>query len=300
MQANRPRSTAMIAQPEHDFIDMIEFARTAAARLPLPTKIIGDYIMSNSSVSWPGRIAVAAGILGVLTALVALAAPAGTWLGLWEFGTGFQILFNPQSLNVTMIAPWVAIVAAVIGIGAMLMGVNRRYAGLALIGAAAAGLAFSIPASYRPGPEIPPIHDITTDTTNPPEFVDVLALRAGAPNTAVYGGGEGETPASLAEQQQGAYPDIVPQRFDASPEEVFQRALAAANSLGWDIVAEVPAEGRIEATDTTFWFRFKDDIVIRIRPDGNGAVLDARSVSRVGRSDVGKNAARLRSFFAAL
>ncbi len=256
--------------------------------------------MSDSNASWLGRIAAAAGIVGILTALVALAAPAGTWLGLWEFGTGFQILFNPQSLNVTTVAPWIAGAAGLIGIGTLLVGGSRSHAALALIGAAGAGLAFSIPASYRPGPEIPPIHDITTDTTNPPEFVDVLPLRANAPNTTVYGGGEGETPESLAQQQLEAYPDIVPQRFDASPEEVFERALAAANSLGWEIVAAEPAEGRIEATDTTFWFRFKDDIVVRIRPDGNGTLLDARSVSRVGRSDVGKNAARLRSFFAAL
>jgi uncharacterized protein (DUF1499 family) len=256
--------------------------------------------MNQSNTSWPGRTAVIAGIIGILTALAALAAPAGTWLGLWEFGTGFQILFNPDSLNVTTVAPWIAIVAAVIGIGTMLIGANRSYAALALVGAASAGLAYSIPTSYRPGDDIPPIHDITTDTVNPPEFVDVLPLRASAPNTAVYGGGENETPESLAAAQRTAYPDIVSQRFDASPSEVFDRALAAANNLGWEIVAAEPAQGRIEATDTTFWFRFKDDIVIRIRPDGDQTVLDARSVSRVGRSDVGKNAARLRSFFGAL
>lgn len=256
--------------------------------------------MSDSNVSWPGRIALAAGAVGILTALLALAAPAGTWLGLWEFGTGFQILFNPQSANITTVAPWVAGIAAVIGVGTLLVGGNRTHAGIALIGAAAAGLAFSIPASYRPGEGIPPIHDITTDTVNPPEFVDVLPLRADAPNTTVYGGGNNQTPESLAEQQRGAYPDIVPQRFDASPDEVFERALAAANTLGWEIVAAVPEQGRIEATDTTFWFRFKDDVVVRIRTDGNGTVLDARSVSRVGLSDVGKNAARLRSFFAEL
>jgi uncharacterized protein (DUF1499 family) len=255
--------------------------------------------MNSSNSSWQARIAITAGALGILTALAALAAPAGTWLGLWEFGTGFQILFNPQSLNVTTVAPWIAIIAAVIGIGSLLMGSSRNHAAVALLGAAAAGLAYSIPESYRPGEDIPPIHDITTDTVNPPEFVAVLPLRVNA-NTTVYGGGEGETPESLAEQQRRAYPDIVPQRFDAPPEAVFQRALAAANNLGWEIVSEAPAQGRIEATDTTFWFRFKDDIVIRIRPDGTGSVLDARSVSRVGRSDVGKNAARLRSFFAEL
>jgi uncharacterized protein (DUF1499 family) len=260
--------------------------------------------MSEAGVSWLARIATAAGAIGILTAVAALAAPAGTWLGLWEFGTGFQVLFSPPNsgggLTVTSLAPWIAGAAAIIGVATMLTGGSRRHAGFALIGAAAAGLAFSIPMSYMPTPGTPPIHDITTDTTNPPEFVAVLPLRANAPNTAVYGGGEGETPESLAEQQRAAYPEIVPQRFDASPEEVFARASAAANSLGWEIVAEVPAEGRIEATDTTFWFRFKDDIVIRIRPDGNGTVLDARSVSRVGRSDVGKNAARLRSFFETL
>ncbi len=260
--------------------------------------------MSEASVSWPARIATIAGAVGILTALVALAAPLGTWLGLWQFGTGFQVLFSPPNgpagLTVTTLAPWIAVVAAVIGVGTMLAGGSRKHAGIALAGAAAAGLAFSIPMSYLPGPEIPPIHDITTDTVNPPEFVDVLPLRANAPNTAVYGGGEGETPESLAQQQRDAYPDIVTQRFEGSSEAVFARASAAANSLGWEIVAEVPEEGRIEATDTTFWFRFKDDIVIRIRADGNGSILDARSVSRVGRSDVGKNAARLRSFFAAL
>lgn len=256
--------------------------------------------MSNSGKSWLDRTAQAAGIIGLLAAVVALAAPAGVWLGIWEFGTGFSILFNPQSLNVTTVAPWIAIAAAVIGVGILMAGGNRNTAAFALVGAAAAGLAYSIPESYRPGEDIPPIHDITTDTVNPPEFVDVLPLRANAPNTAVYGGGERETPESLAEQQRNAYPDIEPQRFDESPEAVFERALAAANSLGWEIVAAVPNEGRIEATDTTFWFRFKDDVVIRIRPDGSGSVLDARSVSRVGIGDAGKNAARLRSFFAAL
>jgi len=81
---------------------------------------------------------------------------------------------------------------------------------------------------------------------------------------------------------------------------VFDRALAAARDQGWEIVAAEPEEGRIEATATTFWFRFKDDVVIRIRESGETTYLDARSTSRVGMSDVGKNAARLRAFFDAL
>lgn len=261
---------------------------------------MGGIDVSDSSPAWLDRISVAAGIVGVLTALAGLSAPAGIWLGLWEFDTAIRILFNPETLNVTTVAPWVAIAAALVGIGALTLGGTRTRAAFALLGAAGAGLAYSIPESYRPGAEIPPIHDITTDTVDPPEFVAVLPLRADAPNTAVYGGGEGQTPQSLAAQQQAAYPDIVTQRFDESPDVVFERAADAARALGWEIVAEVPAEGRIEATDTTFWFRFKDDIVIRIRADGNGTILDARSVSRVGLSDTGTNAARLRRFFARL
>lgn len=256
--------------------------------------------MSGTGNSWASRISTTAGIVGILIILAALLAPAGTWLGLWDFRTGFGILFGRESLSVLRVAPWVAGIAAVAGIWSLISGAKRSSAILGLAGAAAAGLAFAIPLAYTPAEGTPPIHDITTDTVNPPEFVDVLPLRANAPNTAVYGGGENETPASLAEQQRAAYPEIVPQRFDSSPEEVFARALAAANGLGWDIVASAPGEGRIEATDTTFWFRFKDDIVIRIRPDGDNTILDARSVSRVGRSDVGKNAARLRNFFAEL
>jgi uncharacterized protein (DUF1499 family) len=61
-------------------------------------------------------------------------------------------------------------------------------------------------------------------------------------------------------------------------------------------VSEAPAEGRLEATDTTFWFGFKDDVVVRVRPDGTGSRVDVRSLSRVGRSDLGMNARRIRRF----
>jgi uncharacterized protein (DUF1499 family) len=81
---------------------------------------------------------------------------------------------------------------------------------------------------------------------------------------------------------------------------MFKRAEATARAMGWEIVAAEPGEGRIEATDTTMWFGFKDDIVIRIVPEGEGSRLDIRSMSRVGKSDLGKNADRIRKFLAAL
>jgi uncharacterized protein (DUF1499 family) len=66
--------------------------------------------------------------------------------------------------------------------------------------------------------------------------------------------------------------------------------------MGWAIAAQVPDEGRIEATATTFWFGFKDDVVIRLRPEAGGTRVDVRSESRVGGSDVGANAARIRAY----
>lgn len=135
------------------------------------------------------------------------------------------------------------------------------------------------------------IHDITTDTENPPVFVSVLALRKDAPNSATYGGPE------IAAQQHAAYPDIRPLVSDLPPERAFERSRSVARQMGWDIVDENPAEGRIEATATTRWFGFKDDVVVRIAPAaGDGSRVDIRSVSRVGRSDVGTNARRIRTF----
>ena len=65
-------------------------------------------------------------------------------------------------------------------------------------------------------------------------------------------------------------------------------------------MAAVPAEGRLEATARTRWFGFRDDVVVRVRPDGAGSRVDVRSVSRVGRSDLGTNARRIRGFMDAL
>ena len=140
----------------------------------------------------------------------------------------------------------------------------------------------------------PPIHDITTDTSDPPPFVDVLPLRAGARNSAVYGG------STVAAMQHAAYPDIAPVYLALAPTAAFVKALAAANAMEWSIVAADSSAGRIEATATTRVFRFKDDVVIRIRPHDGGSRVDIRSVSRIGGGDLGKNASRIREFIVRL
>ena len=86
----------------------------------------------------------------------------------------------------------------------------------------------------------------------------------------------------------------------APPDRVLTTAEALARRLGWEIVAVVPAEGRLEATATTPWFGFKDDVVVRVTPAATGSRVDMRSKSRVGRSDLGVNAKRIRAFLAEL
>ena len=137
---------------------------------------------------------------------------------------------------------------------------------------------------------VPPIHDISTDTTNPPQFVAVIALRKKGDNSL------DPDPETVAKQT-SAYPDLKTVTVNAPPPQVLHRAEATARDMGWEIVAVDPQALRIEATATTLLYGFKDDIVIRVAADGAGSRLDVRSASRVGRSDIGVNAKRIRAYF---
>jgi uncharacterized protein (DUF1499 family) len=144
------------------------------------------------------------------------------------------------------------------------------------------------------GRGLPSIHDITTDTDDPPQFSAVLPRRTGRVSPAAYDG------ASAADQQRRAYPDIVPVDVAIPAERALDEAAAAAREVGWEIVAVDPARGVLEAIDTTFWFRFKDDVVVRVREIGpSRSRVDIRSKSRIGRGDLGANARRIRVFSAA-
>ena len=146
----------------------------------------------------------------------------------------------------------------------------------------------------RSSSSAPPIHDITTDINNPPEFVDVLPLRADAPNPPEYLGGE------VSEQQRQAFPDLTSQTFAQPVDEVFTAAMETVNDMGWEPAGEDASTGRLEATDTTFFFGFKDDIVVRIRAEADGTRVDVRSKSRLGMGDMGTNARRIQAFQSAL
>lgn len=228
------------------------------------------------------RFALAAFALALLAGLVVLLAGPGTRAGWWEFTTGFKML---------RYGAWLGIVAAVACLAAAGRAWRRNGRWLALAGVAVALVAAAVPWSFRRGAAgAPPIHDITTDTRNPPAFVAVAPLRADAPNPVAY---EGE---AVAAQQRRAYPDVLPIMMTAPQSVVFDDALAAARDMGWEIVDSSPEQGRIEATATTTWFGFKDDVVIRVMPASGITRVDVRSKSRVGRGDAGANAARIRGY----
>lgn len=241
-----------------------------------------------AGVSKGMRIALVLAWIGVGLALACgiaeLLAGLGYRWGWWSYGSGIQIM--RWSATTDIAAVLVALVAVFL---------SWKYGARLGLAAGAIGLVLALvvvgPPLYqwRLANEVPRIHDISTDTGNPPRYVAVMPLRKGAQNSTDYS-------AEVAAQQKKGYPDIAPAMLDVPPAQALQRAERAVRAMGWDIVAVAPEDLRIEATDTTLLFGFKDDVVIRVAASGNGSRVDVRSLSRVGRSDLGVNAKRIRAF----
>nr|WP_310524966.1 DUF1499 domain-containing protein [Polymorphobacter sp.] len=226
---------------------------------------------------WSSRIARATIAAAVLVLLAGPAIKFGVLT--WQVGLGMFV-----------------VAAVLAGIGGLisLIALLRKRGGMLAVLAAAAGLAaIVIPvAIIAEGRGAPPIHDITTDTANPPAFVVVTPeLRGPKTNTVTY------DPA-LAPVQAKAYPALAPLVLPDAPAAAFEKALAAAKAMDWAIVASDAAQGRIEATATVPWWGFKDDVVVRLTPDGTGTRIDVRSTSRVGIGDLGVNAKRIADYLA--
>ncbi|MEP6702923.1 MAG: DUF1499 domain-containing protein, partial [Betaproteobacteria bacterium] len=224
-------------------------------------------------------------LIATLAAIaVALSGP-GYRMGWWPL---------PMAFDTMRWAAWVAIGAAVFGLVLALIAALARPGG-SRRGLAEATLAILVGALTMAGPitlmsrgkQVPPIHDISTDTDNPPQFAAVLPARVDAQNPVQYGGPE------LAAQQKKAFPQIVPVELAVPPAEAFERALRIARDTGWVIIDANQADLRIEATATTPFFGFKDDVVVRVTPTDKGSRVDMRSLSRIGRSDLGANARRV-------
>lgn len=142
--------------------------------------------------------------------------------------------------------------------------------------------------------DLPAIHDISTDTAHPPAFVDILPRRRWALNRAEYDGPD------AAARQREAYPDIQPLVIAAPRDRVHDAARQVMVDEGWEVVGDSRLEGRLEAIAVTPWLRFRDDVVVRLTDQAGATRVDVRSKSRIGRSDFGTNAARVRRYLARL
>jgi uncharacterized protein (DUF1499 family) len=205
--------------------------------------------------------------VGVLTA----------YTGLLEPGQGFGLFFAGAAL-----AALSAIGLA--GAAALASALGKTWRRSALVGAIVPLIATLWVVGGRMLNPVPTINDITTDTADPPGFTASEAA------TQVY-----ET--AFEPQQRAAYPDVQPVLVPEPPDAAFDRALAVAQTMpGWEVVVADKQNGRIEAVATSSIFRFRDDVSIRLRSEGDGTRMDIRSRSRVGRSDLGANAARILAF----
>lgn len=137
--------------------------------------------------------------------------------------------------------------------------------------------------------DVPPIHDISTDTANPPQFEVVPTLRSTSANSL-------DIDPEVIAQQRAAYPDLQTLRTELPYTAAYAAARQAVQDMGWEIVRDDPNAGHIEAVTHTALMNFTDDIVVRVGTDADGSRIDLRSASRVGVSDLGANAKRIRAY----
>ncbi len=227
------------------------------------------------AAKWPRNFA----IITLVAALFVLLAGPGIKSGVlpWQMG---------------LLAFAVGALVCAVGVVVLLVALVRRHRSSLVMLALLAGLGgFLVPAwLIAGGRTVPPIHDITTDTANPPAFVAITpALRGPNTNPVTYD-------PKIAPVQAAAYPLVRPVTLAIAPAEAFFRAEKAARAMGWEIVATDSVAGRIEATATVPWWGFKDDVVIRLVPEGDATRVDVRSKSRVGEGDLGVNAKRISDY----
>ena len=239
------------------------------------------------SAVWAGRVAVfALAVAGISVALARVRASDPS-AALTLFGAALVLAAFAVALAVAAAPP--------------IWRDGRRGAEQAALGLALAAALLAYPL-YLAGAAFfsPPINDVSTDLKSPPAFLLTAKARQAR---------GGFNPSLSSEEtraaQRAAYPDLATVRVRMDASEAYELALDAASDLGWKVVdAAAPnasngGVGVIEATDSSLFFGFLSDIVIRIRPEAADTAIDARAVARVGRHDFGAGARRLRRFIAA-
>lgn len=244
-------------------------------------------------------------VVSLIPKLAALVALIALSLGVLS-GTGYKVDWLTLKVAFKMLewALYTGAAAAALGLAGLIFS-EQKVLSLAVV-VAGAGVGLFILMQVLTAGKVPMIHDISTDTENPPQFVEIVALRGEKANSLDYANktapvarGSKETK-SNRELQEGFYTDIKSLDLEIGTGPCHALAAKVAEDQGWEMV-NVDAETLIiEATDTTFWFGFKDDVIIRITGDTMSCRVDMRSVSRVGMSDVGVNADRIAVYMARL
>ena len=248
---------------------------------------------------WSGRLTVAAVILCFGSVAMALIGAVGTGQGAWDFRLGFTLLQYAVYAGALGVA--IAIVAAFLARRARPKLVLFNLAAILVAG----GFLAFVGNQIRIARSVPPIHDISTNLEEWPRFYR-LTVRDDNLESVPDMGRDDLRALPPRERWKAihreSYGDIATIRVPWSVEETVARARALAEERGWEIVTADPQRGIVEAVDTSLFFRFKDNIIVRARPvtDRNETVVDMRSISRVGVSDIGVNARRVRDFLADL
>ena len=223
-------------------------------------------------------------MIGAIVGIVAMPLGAlGTKFGIWPFTTGF--LFLGIGVILAAIVFFLGIIGAVY---TTKKGMRQDRSSI-LIGIAISVVILGLMANqFVTAGAVPPIHNISTDTDDPPQFATLVAVReAEGANPLAYNAAE------LADLQRGAYPFVKPYISAEAADVTLNRVVGVLEGLGMDVANVDRDQGLVEATDETFWFGFKDDVAVRVRAANGGSIVDIRSVSRVGQSDLGKNAERI-------
>ena len=257
-----------------------------------------DVYPTLSGPTWPAtlsRIGMWTIVIGVLVA--GLSGPVN------RFGVA-SFMVALSTLGIGLLLTLLGLLLAIIGfLVATAKGVAISRGTLALTIVVGLGLVGYLLSWVIGARGVSPIHEISTDLQTPPPFVAIKLIRDAIPGLnpsdyIVEQPGRGGPSTNVPDVQRRAYPDIQPLLLPGSPDQVFAKVESAVRAQGLEVVAAVPQEGRLEATDTTLFFGFKDDVVVRLRAEGGGTRVDVRSKSRVGLGDAGTNARRVRALLA--
>lgn len=239
-------------------------------------------------------------LIGISPVLIAGLGAVGTKLGWFDWKVGFGDLavgWAPKAAFAGLAAGLLAVVIAA------LAGARRLWAAVA-VALLAPLLTLGAFAQLKQKAELNPGHDVSTDVGDPPmPSAALLRLRGPAanpierdPRTDLRKGRpevENWADDRVLRAAADRCPDARTVRLPVPPAEAYARAKAAAEGAGARVVTDAPEAGLLEATHESFWFEFKDDVLVRVRQEGAGSRIDVRSVSRVGGSDLGANCARV-------